>query len=352
MNPFVQSRDVQQIIENLGPELVDRFAGRRVLVSGGLGFLGRYFAAVFQAMNDGPLLGKEVEVRLVDTCIASGAAAPPKPTKWITFLKVDVAHLADPYGGLDYVLHCAGIASPFYYRKFPLETIDAALGIRSVLEVARRNAGCRVAFFSSSEIYGNPDAKHVPTAESYNGNVSCLGPRSVYDESKRMGETLVRAYQQQYGVHGTIIRPFNVYGPGMQHTDYRVLPNFAAHLIKGEPVKAYGDGRQTRTYCYITDAIGGFLRVLLNGSPGEPYNIGNPSPEISVLELARTMGHVLGRDVAVDVIEHPDTYPADEPQRRCPDITKAREQLGYVPVVGLEEGLARFFAWASESYPK
>lgn len=351
MNPFVQPRDVQQILDGLGP-LIDQFAKRRVLVSGGLGFLGRYFAAVFQAMNDGPLLGKEVEVRLVDTCIASGAAVPPKTTKWITFLKADVAELADPYGGLDYVLHCAGIASPFYYRKFPLETVDAALSVRSVLEMARRNAGCHVAFFSSSEIYGNPDAKHVPTAESYNGNVSCLGPRSVYDESKRMGETLVRAYQQQYGVHGTIIRPFNVYGPGMQHADYRVLPNFAAHLIKGEPVKAYGDGKQTRTYCYITDAIGGFLRVLLNGSPGEPYNIGNPSPEISVLELARTMGHVLRRDIAVDVIEHPDTYPADEPQRRCPDITKAREQLGYAPVVGLEEGLARFFAWASESYPK
>lgn len=351
MTTFVQSRDVQQILDNLGLHFIERFAGRRVLVSGGLGFLGRYFAAVFQAMNDGPLQGREVEVRLVDNCIASGAAAAPKPTRWITSRKADVAELREPYGGLDYVLHCAGIASPFYYRRFPLETVDAALSVRSVLEVARRNAGCRVAFFSSSEIYGDPDPKHVPTPESYRGNVSCLGPRSVYDESKRMGETLVRAYQQQYGVHGTIIRPFNVYGPGMQHTDYRVLPNFAAHILKDEPVRAYGDGHQTRTYCYVSDAIGGFLRVLLDGIAGEPYNIGNPTPEISVLELARTIGRVLERDIKIDVVEHPDSYPADEPQRRCPDITKART-LGYEPKVGLEEGLARFFSWAKEAYPK
>ena len=186
MTTFVQSRDVQQILDNLGLHFIERFAGRRVLVSGGLGFLGRYFAAVFQAMNDGPLQGREVEVRLVDNCIASGAAAAPTPTRWITSLKADVAELREPYGGLDYVLHCAGIASPFYYRRFPLETVDAALSVRSVLEVARRNAGCRVAFFSSSEIYGDPDPKHVPTPESYRGNVSCLGPRSVYDESKRI----------------------------------------------------------------------------------------------------------------------------------------------------------------------
>lgn len=352
MTNFVQQKDVDQILAGLG-DLVEKFAGRRVLVSGGLGFLGRYFAAVFAAMNAGPLKGRELYATFVDTGIASGAAKWPNSNHFMQFMQLDVCKLREPRGErLDYVLHCAGIASPFYYRKYPLETIDAALSIRHVLELVKHVPECRVAFFSSSEIYGNPDPKHVPTPESYNGNVSCLGPRSVYDESKRMGETYVAAYQKEAGVHGVIIRPFNVYGPGMQHTDYRVLPNFAHHILKGEPVKAYGDGRQTRTYCYVADAIEGFLRALLLGVAGEPYNIGNPSPEISVLQLAQTIGRVLNQDVAVDVVEHPDTYPADEPQRRCPDITKARHQLGYEPRVGLEEGLARFFAWARESYPR
>jgi UDP-glucuronate decarboxylase len=148
-----------------------------------------------------------------------------------------------------------------------------------------------------------------------------------------------------------IVRPFNVYGPGMQKHDYRVLPNFAAHILAKEPVNVYGTGKQTRTFCYITDAIRGFLQVLVNGVPGEPYNIGNPVPEITMLELVKTIERAVP-DVHVDyrVIEHPDTYPADEPQRRCPDITKACLQVGYEPKVDLEDGLRRFFDWARKAY--
>jgi UDP-glucuronate decarboxylase len=205
-------------------------------------------------------------------------------------------------------------------------------------------------FFSSSEIYGDPDPKHVPTPESYRGNVSCLGPRACYDESKRLGETLCLIFHELYGVPTRMVRPFNVYGPGMQETDYRVLPNFGSRIIGKRPLLIYGTGQQTRTFCYVTDAITGFMKALLNGSPGQAYNIGNPVPEISMLELAKALERVVGRGLEVQLIEYPDSYPADEPQRRCPDISKAALQLSYKPVVGLDEGLKRFIDWASTHY--
>jgi UDP-glucuronate decarboxylase len=244
----------------------------------------------------------------------------------------------------------AGIASPYYYRAYPLETLDVAvLGTRRLLDIARR-CGSRMVYFSSSEIYGDPDPRHVPTLESYRGNVSALGPRACYDESKRLAETLCWIYHERFGTQATIVRPFNVYGPGMKEKDYRVLPNIASRVRGGLPVHVYGTGRQTRTFCYATDAVRGFLLALLKGNPGEAYNIGNPVPEISMMDLVKTVSRVLGRRVPMQRIDYPDSYPADEPMRRCPDITKARLQLGYEPRVPLEEGLKRFFSWTQTAY--
>ncbi len=155
----------------------------------------------------------------------------------------------------------------------------AVQGTKNMLDLARTN-GAKLLFFSWSEIYGDPDSAHVPTPESYRGNVSCLGPRACYDKSKRLGETLCRIYQQRYGVHTNIVRPFNVFGTGMQERDYRVLPNFASQIAGGRPLTVYGTGRQTRTYCYLSDAIVGFTLAMLRGVPGEPYNVGNPKPEL------------------------------------------------------------------------
>jgi len=173
---------------------------------------------------------------------------------------------------------------------------------------------------------------------------------NCYDESKRLGETLIDIFHQQYGVHATIVRPFNIYGPGMLKTDYRVLPNFGARIKEGKSLQIYGTGNQTRTFCYITDAIRGFLQVLVSGVPGEPYNIGNPSPEISMVDLAYEIGKILGKEVKFDIVEYPDSYPADEPNRRCPDITKAARQVGYEPSIPLQMGLKRFFDWVEEAY--
>jgi len=147
-----------------------------------------------------------------------------------------------------------------------------------------------------------------------------------------------------------IVRPFNIYGPGMQENDYRVLPNFASRVVGDKPLHIYGDGSQTRTFCYVTDAINGFLRTILIGTPGEVYNIGNPKPEISVADLAKTIEQVLNRKLDIVFLEYPDAYPPDEPLRRCPDITKARLQLSYDARVELEEGLRRFMGWALENY--
>jgi UDP-glucuronate decarboxylase len=205
-------------------------------------------------------------------------------------------------------------------------------------------------FMSSSEIYGDPDPRHVPTPESYRGNVACQGPRACYDEGKRVGETLCHIYHERFGTHVNTVRPFNVYGPGMLPDDYRVLPNFAGRIAAGERLKVYGNGTQTRTYCYVTDAMTGFFKVLLRGVPGEVYNVGCAAPEVSVLDLVGAIERVLGRPIAYDVIEHPDSYPADEPLRRCPDIRKAALQLGFVPRVSLDEGLGRFLTWAADAY--
>lgn len=355
MKDFLLDTDIDEIVDGLSPAERMAFSGRRVLVTGGMGFLGRYFTATLHRLNWW-LTGQRAqtcEVLALDNLITSGEAGNriPPSTRDFAFVQHDIIRPFYPERRVDFILHAAGIASPYYYRKHPLETLEVATaGLKNVLELARSNPGCKLTFFSSSEIYGDPDPKNVPTGEDYRGHVSCLGPRACYDESKRLGETLVRIYRTQHGVHGTIIRPFNVYGPGMQQTDYRVLPNFASRILSDEPVHVYGSGVQTRTFCYVTDAIRGFLKVLLHGKPGEPYNIGNPTPEISMIDLVSEIEAAIGRPVRKEISDYPSSYPADEPMRRCPDISKARNDLHYEPQISLRDGLSRFFGWASESY--
>ena len=351
MPGFLPLRDLEGIAALLG-ENVSRFDGARILICGGGGFLGRYFVSLFTHLNS-TVFQSPCEVLVLDNRITEdvhdGAAMGDLPN--VTFIEQDIIrefHWEEP---LDYIIQAAGIASPYYYRKYPLETLEVAtLGTKNMLRLAQEHGVQGFLFFSSSEIYGDPDPEHVPTAESYRGNVSCLGPRACYDESKRLGETLCKIFQDKYGVPTKIVRPFNVYGPGISERDYRVLPAFASRIAFGRPLRIYKPGTQTRTYCYVSDAINGFIRALLNGISGEPYNIGNSAPEITVLDLAEKLMTVAERRVEVQVVEHPDAYPADEPMRRCPDITKAHLQLGYQPTVGLTEGLGWFMEWANESY--
>lgn len=347
-------QDTDRIVRSLGDD-ARRFAGKTVLLSGGAGFLGRHFIAVFRRLNES-VLSQPCRILSVDNFITGeqtaagdeGANDPNVVNVW-----ADVSYPLPVREDLSFIIHAAGVASPVYYMKYPLETIESAVqGTKNLLELARRNQQMEgFLFFSSSEIYGDPDSRSVPTPETYHGNVSSVGPRACYDESKRLGETIATIYHQRYGVPVTIVRPFNVFGPGMKHNDRRVVPMFTYEALNGHPLPVHGDGQQTRTFCYITDAIAGFLKTLLRGKSGEAYNIGNAHNEISMRDLARLFTELVP-GASLQFIAYPDTYPAGEPQRRCPDLTKAAEHLGYASAVDLREGLTRFITWArgQESY--
>ena len=349
MNSFHLDSDIEEIATRLGDAAKD-LAGKTVIITGARGFLGRSFSQVFDFLNRN-VLETPCQVIALDNLLTAGEAGARIPDHaGVRFIKHNVIEPFDWSEPVHYVVHAASIASPFYYRAYPLETLDVAVhGTRHMLELATRNKA-RFTYFSSSEIYGDPDPKHVPTQESYRGYVSCRGPRACYDESKRVSETLCYIFHERFGTAATTIRPFNVFGPGMQENDYRVLPNFASRIKGGLPLNVYGAGTQTRTFCYIADAMVGFLLTMLRGVPGEAYNIGNPNPEISMVDLVKRIEKALGRKLEYNVIEYPDSYPTDEPLRRCPDIRKARLQLKYEPRVDLDEALRRYLSWTDMVY--
>ena len=349
MAEFLLEKDINQIVENI-KDVSNQFSGKTVLLTGGRGFLGRYFMSIFNLLNK-QVLKEKVKVIVLDNLITSGKEGSEIPSyENIEFINHNVIKNFITDKKIDFIIHAAGIASPYYYRAYPLETLEVAInGTQNMLKLAVLKSA-RLIFFSSSEIYGDPDSKNIPTKESYKGNVSCIGPRACYDESKRVGETLCNIYHNLKGVSTNTIRPFNVFGPGMQETDYRVLPNFTSRIKGNIPLQIYGTGNQTRTFCYITDAMEGFIRVILNGVPGEAYNIGNPNPEISVIELIKKIEAILGKRVKYNKVDYPDSYPADEPNRRCPDILKAKIQVKYEPKIDINEGLKRFLEWSEEAY--
>jgi UDP-glucuronate decarboxylase len=351
MNHIIQE-DIETIVAGVGPE-AERLAGKTILISGGAGFLGSYFLRFFQSLNQ-HLLSEPCQVISVDNYITSVSdQSNDLQDKNIMNVWADVANPLPIRQDLNYIIHAAGLASPVYYMKYPLETIESAVtGAKNLLELARRNQLASFLFFSSSEIYGDPHPDAVPTPESYHGHVSSIGPRACYDESKRLAETLCTIYHQHYNVPATFVRPFNVFGPGMKHNDRRVVPMFSYQALNGQELSVHGDGHQTRTFCYITDAMIGFLKTLLICRPGEAYNIGNSDNELSMKDLAALMTELIPESGGYKTIPYPSTYPAGEPQRRCPDLTKAAQHLSYQSRVDLKAGLARFIAWArtQESY--
>ena len=247
----------------------------------------------------------------------------------------------------DYVLMLAGIASPVHYRRLPFETFDVSVdGTRNMLDLAHAHVATML-FASSSEVYGTPQV--IPTPEEASTLAPIRGERACYDVGKMAAETLCDMYQRCYKIFRAIsVRLFNAYGAGLAAGDYRVLSTFAGQMARGERLRVYGHGAQTRTFTYVTDTVVGMLMALLRGTQ-DVYNIGQPTPEITILELARLVERVTGRGWEPEIVVPPDTY-VNEPRRRCPDIARARADLGFQPMVGLEEGLGRFFGWAGPAY--
>ncbi len=277
-----------------------RLAGGHVWFTGGAGFLGYYLILATRRWNRMHAPPKRIRMTVLDNFIRGVPSwMASLENDGIEFLKHDITYpIPADLAPANWIIHAASIASPTYYRLHPLETIDANInGLRFMLEYARQRIDAApgtfhgLLFFSTSEIYGDPTPDAIPTPETYRGLVSCTGPRACYDESKRLGETLCVLYSQQYGVPVSMARPFNNYGPGLKLTDGRVLPDFARDALEGRDIVMRSNGSPTRTFCYITDALVGYLKVLVRGRRGEPYNIGIEKPETSMRELADLVVH-------------------------------------------------------------
>lgn len=349
-NPIL-TEDLERIHAAVGAG--DRFRGGVVVMTGCAGFLGYYLMNYLVRYAD--TLGIEKVIGL-DTFLLDKpqwlvelAEAYPERFEARSF-DISTGDLAAVAGALDarYVIHGASIASPTFYRRYPVETVDANIwGLRRMLDLYRgRDSLKGLLFFSSSEIYGDPAPEAIPTDEEYRGNVSCHGPRACYDESKRFGETLCWIYARQYGMPLTVARPFNNYGPGMRIEDKRLPADFAKCVLENRDIVILSNGAPTRTFCYVSDAISGYLLCLLHGRY-DYFNIGVETPETSVRDLAslyQKAGEALfgyeGK-VIFQTSDDPD-YMTDNPNRRCPVIAKARRILGYDPKILVAEGVERY----------
>ncbi len=336
-------------------------SGKRLMIAGGAGFLGYYLVQAVLHWNQRNGSVPPVKLLILDSFIRGKPdwLAGLEGSQDLDLLRHDVTQpLPAGIGDVDFIIHAASIASPIYYRKYPVETMDANVnGLRFMLDycLAQKKKGRPVQgmlFYSSSEIYGDPTPENIPTPETYRGNVSCTGPRACYDESKRYGETLCVNFAAQFGVAVKVARPFNNYGPGLKITDGRVIPDFSRNILSNEDIVLLSDGSAKRTFCYVADAVAGYYKILVKGRPGEAYNIGVEIPEITMLELADRMV-ALGAELfgyggrVVRQISSDKDYLVDNPSRRCPVITKARTELGYDPQVSIDEGLRRSLIWYS-----
>ncbi len=354
--------DLSYICESLREEF-RRMAGKNLLIVGGAGFLGYYLVQSILHWNHYAQSSDRIVLTVYDSFIRGvpGWLTNLQANDGLNVVRHDITKpMPELAADFDYLVHAASIASPAYYRRHPIETIDANVsGSRNLLEycLRRKEAGIPVEgllFFSTSEIYGDPTPENIPTPETYRGNVSCTGPRACYDEAKRFCETLCVNFTSQFGLPVKIARPFNNYGPGLKITDRRVLPDFARDVFAGRDLELLSDGSPKRTFCYVADAVVGYYKILVRGRSGEAYNIGVEAPEISVAQVAERMVG-LARDLfgysgkVVRRVSEDADYLVDNPQRRCPVIAKARMELGFNPTISLDEGLNRLLTWYSDN---
>ncbi|MBN3038325.1 MAG: SDR family oxidoreductase [Candidatus Omnitrophica bacterium] len=304
---------------------------KRVLITGGAGFLGSHLCA--RLMKEG------YQVICMDNLITGEKAniAHLLKNPNFQFIRHDVSKYIDVDGPVDYILHFASPASPIDYQLYPIQTLKVgSLGTHNSLGVARAKKA-KFLLASTSEIYGDPLVN--PQKEDYWGNVNCIGPRGVYDEAKRFAEALTLAYHRTHKIDTRIARIFNTYGEKMRKDDGRAIPNLITQALKNKPLTVYGNGKQTRSFCYIDDMVEGIYRLMLSGV-NEPVNLGNPS-EKTILQLAKKI--IKLSKSRSKIIHRP--LPVDDPKVRCPDIKKAKKELGWSPKISLEQGLKSTIEW-------
>ena len=351
------AKDFEHTFAGLTIEERGKLKGATILVTGCGGFLGYYFMRFFQSKAD------DLELKKVIGLDNFMLGYP----QWIEELSKDslfdiqkfdiIKDKIEKVNGAaeaDYIIHMASIASPVFYRQYPIETLDANIwGLRSLLDFYKERTIKGFLFYSSSELYGNPDSEHVPTSEEYYGYVCATGPRACYDVSKRFGETMCMLFAQKYNMPIGVARPFNNYGPGMRINDKRVPADFALAIKENRNIEILSNGSPTRTFCYIADSINGYLKILLYGKY-DYFNIGIEKPEISISQLAEIYVSA-GKDIfgytgkVVYAISDDSEYLTNNPQRRCPKIEKAQRILGYNPSISVEEGVKRFLKFIKES---
>jgi UDP-glucuronate decarboxylase len=325
-----------------------KLAGKTILWTGTSGFLGQWVIRVIKYLNEFVL---EVPCKMLayDMLIPDQTQLDKFADCGIHFYSHNlIAKLPVPKEKIDYVVHMAGIASPTHYKVKPLETIDVALeGVRSTLEISKIN-NAKFLFTSSSEVYQT--ATVIPTPESYIGAIASNNERSCYDISKLMAENYVYIYSKNYNVDACSVRIFNSFGPGISEQDSRILPRIASSVKSGKIISIYKTKElPKRTYCPTANTVGGIFKALLNGKKTEVYNIGISKPEISVDQLIDIINKTLKLNIKYKFVESISVY-SGEPLRRCPDITKAVNEIGYFPKVTLEEGIKDFFGWAEQTY--
>lgn len=330
----MNTRGVKAIIANLG-DVREKAAGKTVLVTGGAGFLGSWLCDVL------------VELKAHVICLDNLASGLESNVSGLigkdnfAFIRHDMTRPMFFDEHLDAVLHLASRASPFEFQRFPIQILKAnTLGIWVALGIAKKHKA-RLLYTSTSEIYGN--ATEIPTSEGYNGNVNPTGARSCYDEAKRCGESFVAAYRLEHGMDVRIARLFNTYGPRMRADDVygRVVPRFIEQALKNAPITVFGDGSQTRSFCYVTDQIEALLRFAFSeGLDGQILNLGSDE-EITIGALAETVKKLTNSGSEIKF----EDLPEDDPLRRKPDISKAQDLLNWKPIIGLEKGLERTIQW-------
>ncbi|MEP6776151.1 MAG: NAD-dependent epimerase/dehydratase family protein, partial [Chloroflexota bacterium] len=338
------SADMPEILETLGTDIT-HFSGKTVLITGASGVLPSYCADTIAYANRN-MLAEPAKLLLLVRSFPThyGRLAHLVGRDDVSFVVQDVREPLEINGPLDFVIHAASPAAPRKFAEDPVGTLDAnSYALRGLLELTRMHEVESFLFFSSSEIYGNPEPENIPTPETYIGRFDFALARSFYAEAKRFGETLCRAYCEMYGVPTRVVRPFHVHGPGLRADDGRIVADMMVKGLEGKPLKLASNGAATRTYGYISDATVGFLKVLLNGQKGEAYNVGADKPEVSILDLTKLISQLCGRTDSVEVSKA--ASPQGSPGRVCPDLSKIQRSLGFEPKVELSDGLTRTISW-------